>query len=60
MMCVRGCVQGPYIYKVKFSSFGRHFTTTQKLDVVTNELMFFLRPGITPAHQACGVISEGK
>ena len=54
------CVQGPYIYKVKFSSFGRHFTTTQKLDVVTNELKFFLRPGITPAHQACGVISEGK
>jgi len=37
--------QGPYIFMKGYTSFGRHFTTTEKLEVVTDSLMFLLLSG---------------
>jgi len=45
---------GPYLYRVKYSSFGRHFTTTVKLETVTSHLMYFLRKGDCCVDFSCG------
>lgn len=47
-------LQGPYLYRVKYSSFGRHFTTTVKLETVTSHLMYFLRKGDCCVDFSCG------
>jgi hypothetical protein len=35
----------PFRHKAKYSSFGRHFTNPEKLEVVTDYLMFFVNYG---------------
>lgn len=37
--------QGPYIFMGGYTSFGRHFTTTEKLELVTDSLMCLLHSG---------------
>ena len=55
-----GLAQGPYLYKVKFSSFGRHFTKIDKLETVTDYLMYYLRPGDCCVDFRCASNNQSK
>ncbi|KAK3284967.1 hypothetical protein CYMTET_7408 [Cymbomonas tetramitiformis] len=44
----------PVIYGQKYTTFGRHFTTLEKLEMVTNQLLRRIRPGDCIVDFSCG------